>query len=283
MPRRRRRNVPLQQGRRWSVGGARESPGPTREPALSTRTGRAIVAGAAILSISLPAASAAGAPTSTAPPVSSRSSPAIVVSGPVLERAAAAGVLLGPPVLRPRARAGMGAAPAARPAHRRPVGVQRRAAPVVESAVAERTTARPASRSAHRRTVRRAVHRTVRAVVRRVPAARSGLGAVVAFARAHVGHGYGGSWDCSGFTKRAYAAAGIRLPRTSGAQAGRARSISWSAARPGDLIVGRGHVGIYMGKRGGRPMMIDSGNPRTGVTYRAVYVNSQGLHPERVA
>lgn len=212
------------------------------------------------------------------------SSPAIVVSGPVLERAPA-GVLFGPPAPR-RARAGMGAAPETRPAARRPVGVKRRAAPEVESAVAQRA-ARPASRSAHRRTVRRTVHRTVhrtvRAVLARVPAARSGLGSVVAFARAHVGHGYGGSWDCSGFTQRAYAAAGIRLPRTSGAQAGRARSISWAAARPGDLIVGRGHVGIYMGKRGGRPMMIDSGNPRTGVTYRAVYVNGQGLHPERVA
>jgi cell wall-associated NlpC family hydrolase len=76
--------------------------------------------------------------------------------------------------------------------------------------------------------------------------------------------------------KRAYAAAGIGLPHQSGAQQARGRVISRSAARPGDLVAGRGHVGIYMG----RGMMIDAGNSRVGVTYRAMY---SGLWLVRIA
>jgi cell wall-associated NlpC family hydrolase len=127
------------------------------------------------------------------------------------------------------------------------------------------------------------------AIVRRVTAAQryrvSGrlttrMAEVIVYARAQVGKDYrrGGegpnSFDCSGFTKRAYAHAGLRLPHSSGAQAARARTISRAAARPGDLVVGPGHVGIYMGSG----MMIDAGNPRTGVVYRRVY---GGLHIER--
>ncbi|MEV6303865.1 C40 family peptidase [Actinoplanes sp. NPDC051861] len=99
------------------------------------------------------------------------------------------------------------------------------------------------------------------------------MDAVIAFARSQVGKRYvrggegAGGFDCSGFTKRAYARAGLRLPHSSGAQARRARAISRSQARPGDLVVGRGHVGIYMGN----DMMIDAGNQRTGVVYRKLY------------
>ena len=109
----------------------------------------------------------------------------------------------------------------------------------------------------------------------------NGMNAVIAFARSQVGKRYvsGGEgpygFDCSGFTKRAYALAGIRLPHSSGAQAARARAISRSEARPGDLVVGPGHVGIYMG----RGMMIDAGNSRTGVVYRKLY---SGLRVERI-
>ena len=107
-----------------------------------------------------------------------------------------------------------------------------------------------------------------------------GMGAVIAYARAQVGKSYvsGGdgpnSFDCSGFTMSAYARAGLRLPHSSGGQAARARSIPRSAARPGDLVVGPGHVGVYTG--GG--MMIDAGNRRTGVVYRRLY---SGLHIAR--
>jgi cell wall-associated NlpC family hydrolase len=106
------------------------------------------------------------------------------------------------------------------------------------------------------------------------------MAAVIAYARSQVGKSYVSgaegphSFDCSGLTKRAYAHAGLRLPHSSGGQAAHARPISRSSARPGDLVVGHGHVGIYMG--GG--MMIDAGNPRTGVVYRRLY---DGLRIER--
>jgi cell wall-associated NlpC family hydrolase len=107
----------------------------------------------------------------------------------------------------------------------------------------------------------------------RVVQVAGGMNAVIAYARSQVGKSYvtGGEgpngFDCSGFTKRAYERAGISLPHSSGAQAARARTISRALARPGDLVIGPGHVGIYMG----RGMMIDAGNHRTGVVYRKLY------------
>ena len=107
------------------------------------------------------------------------------------------------------------------------------------------------------------------------------MAAVVAYARAQVGKPYrrGGAgpdaFDCSGLTMRAYARVGFRLPHSSGGQAARAKTISRAQARPGDLVVGPGHVGIYLG--GG--MMVDAGTPRTGVVIRALYA---GLHIERL-
>ena len=139
----------------------------------------------------------------------------------------------------------------------------------------------------HRRVVvtkRVPTRRSIRRTVVRRPAVvlpGRGMNAVVAFARSQVGKRYvsGGEgpngFDCSGFTKRAYARAGYRLPHSSGAQAARARVISRSEARPGDLVIGPGHVGIYMG--GG--MMIDAGNQRTGVIYRKLY---RGLRVARL-
>ena len=154
-----------------------------------------------------------------------------------------------------------------------------------DPAWSRRSTAETRSDATHRsvrirraRTAPRTVVRT-RAVTRRTistSAQRVRLGnmtAVIAYARSQVGARYvsggtgSGGFDCSGLTKRAYARAGIRLPHSSRAQAARARRISRAHARPGDLVVGSGHVGIYMG----RGMMIDAGNHRTGVVYRKLY------------
>lgn len=138
-----------------------------------------------------------------------------------------------------------------------------------EAVRAERSVARPA------RTGKRARKQVVPTAV---PAR---MAAVVRFARAQVGKRYArgaegpNAFDCSGFTKRAYAQIGIRLPHSSGGQAARARAIPRWAARPGDLVVGPGHVGVYMG----RGMMIDAGNRRTGVVYRKLYA---GLRVERL-
>ncbi|MGW6479521.1 C40 family peptidase [Streptomyces sp. NPDC055059] len=79
-------------------------------------------------------------------------------------------------------------------------------------------------------------------------------------------------FDCSGLTTYAFARAGIRLPRTAAAQAGRGRRIPASAGQgallPGDLVFfgyapGRDstiyHVGIYLG--GGQ--MVNAARPGT--------------------
>jgi cell wall-associated NlpC family hydrolase len=65
-----------------------------------------------------------------------------------------------------------------------------------------------------------------------------GMTAVIAYAKSQIGKRYvsggegGRGFDCSGFTKRAYAQAGVRLPHSSRAQAARARAVSRSKARP---------------------------------------------------
>ena len=53
--------------------------------------------------------------------------------------------------------------------------------------------------------------------------------------------------DCSGFTLAVYNNFGISLPRSSDAQAGDGREVSYSEAQPGDIIYYGGHVGIYIG------------------------------------
>ncbi|WP_330279109.1 NlpC/P60 family protein [Streptomyces sp. NBC_00569] len=86
-------------------------------------------------------------------------------------------------------------------------------------------------------------------------------------------------FDCSGLTTYAFARAGISLPRTAAAQAGRGRRIPASAGQgalqPGDLVFfgyipGRDstidHVGIYVG--GGR--MINAARPGTVVRFDPV-------------
>lgn len=84
-------------------------------------------------------------------------------------------------------------------------------------------------------------------------AANPSASAIVNIARQYAGAPYvsGGTtpagWDCSGFTQYVFAQAGISLPRTSGAQGAAGRTISASEARPGDLVVWAGHVGIYTG------------------------------------
>lgn len=62
---------------------------------------------------------------------------------------------------------------------------------------------------------------------------------------------YGGStpagFDCSGFTSYVFRKFGISLPHSSAAQARYGRPVSRSEAKPGDLVVMPGHVGIYAG------------------------------------
>ncbi|MDP9816167.1 C40 family peptidase [Spirilliplanes yamanashiensis] len=185
------------------------------------------------------------------------------------------------------------------------LAMRREAAPAARSVVRP-VIHRPAAHrpvihrpAAHRPVIHRPVVHRPALAVRPVLAARTGpvvqrrgapavsairlaaMRRVVAFARSQVGKPYrsGGigmrAFDCSGFTMRAYSLVGVRLPHSSGRQAARARTIPWSHALPGDLVVGPGHVGIYMG----RGRMIDAGTSRTGVVYRKVY---RGLRTARL-
>ncbi|MCE6997704.1 NlpC/P60 family protein [Saccharothrix sp. S26] len=53
-------------------------------------------------------------------------------------------------------------------------------------------------------------------------------------------------WDCSGLTSKAYAYAGVTIPRTSGGQAGAGRPVSRGEVTAGDLIIynGGNHVAM---------------------------------------
>ena len=84
-----------------------------------------------------------------------------------------------------------------------------------------------------------------------------------------------GGFDCSGFTQRVWAVAGVKIPRTVREQAQAGTHISLSKAEPGDLVVfypAQHHVGIYVGNG----LVIDSphsgslGPPRPGALHAGV-------------
>ena len=102
---------------------------------------------------------------------------------------------------------------------------------------------------------------------------------VVAFALAQLGKPYvwgatgPGSFDCSGLTMRAWAAAGVPIPRTTYLQVDTGTPVGSTAAlAPGDLLFTAGtgtaarpgHVGLYIGTINGNPALVQA--PRTGKT-----------------
>lgn len=77
--------------------------------------------------------------------------------------------------------------------------------------------------------------------------------------------------DCSGFVMSVYKNFGISLPRSSYAQAGVGKGVSYSEAKPGDIIYYGGHVGIYIGNG----QIVHASTERTGIkitaaTYRSI-------------
>jgi cell wall-associated NlpC family hydrolase len=92
--------------------------------------------------------------------------------------------------------------------------------------------------------------------------------AVVAYAKLFLGNPYvyGGTsltngTDCSGFTMSVYAHFGVYLPHASSAQRSVGTAVSYSEARPGDIICYSGHVALYIG--GGK--IIHASTERTGI------------------
>lgn len=84
-------------------------------------------------------------------------------------------------------------------------------------------------------------------------------------------------FDCSGFTRYAFARAGIRIPRTADQQLYAGRQIPARALRPGDLIFfttyepGASHCGIYLGNG----QFIHAGSS-TGVTVASAFTGYWG-------
>jgi peptidoglycan DL-endopeptidase CwlO len=100
-------------------------------------------------------------------------------------------------------------------------------------------------------------------------------GAAVDFAMAQVGEAYvygaagPDSWDCSGLTMKAWAAAGVSLPHSSSGQMSSGTPVSRDQLQPGDLVFYYepvSHVGIYIGNG----QLVHAANPSTGVEVTSV-------------
>jgi cell wall-associated NlpC family hydrolase len=90
------------------------------------------------------------------------------------------------------------------------------------------------------------------------PVGSGGAGAAVSFANAQVGKAYCNTserfgpncYDCSGLTHSSWAAGGLNIPATSGAQGGAYPHVDLGSLQPGDLITTSSwaaHVGIWVG------------------------------------
>lgn len=87
------------------------------------------------------------------------------------------------------------------------------------------------------------------------PSASGRAKTAINFALAQLGdpYVYGGtgpnSWDCSGLVMKAFAAAGVNLPRVVGPQMSAGKRVPFDQLQPGDLVAyaSMSHIGIYLG------------------------------------
>ncbi len=80
------------------------------------------------------------------------------------------------------------------------------------------------------------------------------------------------AFDCSGFTKYVWQAAGVHLPHNSGAQRAATKHVPLDKMKPGDLIFSSGHVGMYVGKG----KMIHSPHSGRTVSVDPIHSNAYG-------
>jgi peptidoglycan DL-endopeptidase CwlO len=114
------------------------------------------------------------------------------------------------------------------------------------------------------------------------PTARASADVAVRTALAQLGKPYqwGGSgpnsFDCSGLTSYAWRAAGVTLPRTSGAQYAGTRRISRAELQPGDLVFYHSpisHVAMYIGNG----QVVEAPNSGNNVRIRSDGLTRRGI------
>ena len=86
------------------------------------------------------------------------------------------------------------------------------------------------------------------------------------------------SFDCSGLTLFSYRKAGLHLPRSSDGQARYVRHILRKNMRRGDLMFFSSgghvyHVGIFLGRSHGRPVLVHAPRPGERVHRQRVWTN----------
>jgi cell wall-associated NlpC family hydrolase len=108
--------------------------------------------------------------------------------------------------------------------------------------------------------------------------------AAIAFAEAQLGRSYcwGGRgptcFDCSGLVQQAWASAGVRLPRSSGAMGAALADVPLDEVRAGDILWWPGHVGIYAGQG----WSIEALDSRHGIVRRPARNPYRALRPPGV-
>ncbi|MDI2126801.1 C40 family peptidase [Yinghuangia seranimata] len=145
---------------------------------------------------------------------------------------------------------------------------------------AERQKVLDAADQADSRTTDRSSRDNSRTDLPNVPASPRAAEAI-AFARAQIGKPYGwgkegpASFDCSGLTKAAWAAADVSLPRTTWDQINAGTRVSKADLQPGDLVFfysDISHVGLYIGDG----LMIHA--PHSGTTIKIAPISQMPFY-----
>jgi len=134
--------------------------------------------------------------------------------------------------------------------------------------------------AAERREARRERIRAQRAVVTRDQQIRKALDTALAQQGDPYVWGATGpsSFDCSGLTSYAYAAAGLSLPRTAAEQSAYVRTIPQSEVKPGDFVFFGGvgsayHVGLFLRWENGRGIIVHAPHPGAVVREEAIWTS----------